>query len=97
MLHGNCWVDGGYFDPAAYKILHNYVAWQHRSDISGQRLMRQRGITCAKYSIIPELDLELLLHRRFDIDTSQNAETLGLGADVIRLTMRKTSHPRFWR
>jgi hypothetical protein len=79
MLHGYCRVDGGDLDPAAAEILHDHVARQHRSDlvIGGQRLVRQRRVTRAEYPILPEIEVELFLHRRFDIDFSQNAKALG--------------------
>src|SRR5450759_212049 len=79
MLHGYGRVDGGYLDPAAADILHDDVAWQHRSDlvIGGQRLVRQRRVTRAEDPILPEIEVELFLHRRFDIDFSQNAKALG--------------------
>src|SRR5664280_2842410 len=79
MLQGYCRVDGGDFDTAASDILHDHVARQHRSDlvIGGQRLMRQRRVTRAEYPILPEIEVELFLHRRFDIDFGQNAKSLG--------------------
>src|ERR1019366_9294816 len=72
-------VDGGDLDPAAADILHDDVARQHRSDlvISGQRLVRQRRVTRAEDPILPKIEVELFLHRRFDIDFSQNAKALG--------------------
>jgi hypothetical protein len=79
MLHGYCRVDGGDLDLAAAEILHDDIARQHRSDlvIGGQRLVRQRRVTRAEYPILPEIEIELFLHRRFDIDFSQNAKALG--------------------
>src|SRR5664279_4156449 len=79
MLHGYCRVDSSDLDPAAADILHDDVTRQHRSDlvIGGQRLVRQRRVTRAEYPILPEIEVELFLHRRFDIDFSQNAKALG--------------------
>src|SRR5450759_3391651 len=79
MLHGYGRVDGGDLNPAAADILHDDVARQHRSDlvIGGQRLVRQRRVTRDEDAILPEIEVELFLHRRFDIDFSQNAKALG--------------------
>ena len=79
MLHGDCRVDGGYLDLAITEVLHDHVARKHSSDliIGGQRLVRQRGITRAKFPILPENDVELLLHPRLDIDFCENAKALG--------------------
>src|SRR5664280_2147727 len=79
MLHGYGRVDGGDLDPAAADILHDDVARQHRSDlvIGGQRLVRQRRVTRAEDPILPEIEVELFLHRRLDIDFGQNAKALG--------------------
>lgn len=79
MLHGYCRVYGGDLDLAASNILHDDVTRQHRSDlvIGGQRLVRQRRVTRAEYPVLPEIEVELFLHRRFDIDFSQNAKALG--------------------
>src|SRR5664280_1683272 len=79
MLHGYCRVYGGDLDPAASNILHDDVTRQHRSDlvIGGQRLVCQRRVTRAEYPVLPEIEVELFLHRRFDIDFSQNAKALG--------------------
>ena len=79
MLHGYCRVYGGDLDLAASNILDDDVTRQHRSDlvIGGQRLVRQRRVTRAEDPILPEIEVELFLHRRFDIDFSQNAKALG--------------------
>src|ERR1019366_6337228 len=79
MFHGYCRVDGGYLDMTAAEVLHDHVARQHGSDliIGGQRLVRQRRITRAQYPIISEINVELFLHGRFDIDFGQNAKSLG--------------------
>ena len=79
LLHGYCRVDGGYFDLATPEVLHDHVAWQHGSDliIGGQCLVRQRGIARAEDPIVPKIDVELFLHRRFDIDFGQNTKSFG--------------------
>lgn len=79
MLHGYGRVDGGDLDLAAAEILHDHIAWQHGSDlvVGGQRLVRQRGIARAEYPIISEIDVELFLHGRFDINFGQNTKSLG--------------------
>jgi hypothetical protein len=71
--------DGGYLDMTAAEVLHDHVARQHGSDliIGGQRLVRQRRITRAQYPIISEINVELFLHGRFDIDFGQKAKSLG--------------------
>lgn len=78
MLHRYCRVDGSDFDLAASEILHDDVARQHCFDlvISSQRLMRQRWVTRAEYPIIPKIEIELFLHRCFDVDFGQNAKAL---------------------
>jgi hypothetical protein len=80
MLHGYCRVDGGDLDLAASDILHDHVAREHGSNliIGGQRLVRQWRVTRAEYPIVPEIDVELFLHRCFDIDFGQDAKSLGL-------------------
>src|SRR5450759_345290 len=89
MLHGDGRVDGGDLDAAAADILHDDVARQHRSDlvIGGQRLVRQRRVTRAEDPILPEIEVELFLHRRFDIDFSQNAKASALSDSMTRSTV----------
>src|SRR5664280_3361446 len=78
MFHGDCGVDGSYLDLAASKILHDHVTRQHRSDlvIGSERLMRQWRIACTEDSIIPEIKVQLFLHRCSDIDFSQNTKSI---------------------
>jgi hypothetical protein len=40
--------------------------------------MRQRRVTGAEYPIVAEIDVELFLHRRFDIDFGKDAKSLSL-------------------
>src|SRR5450756_3125183 len=79
MLHGYCRVYGGDLDLAASDILHDDVTRPHRSElvIGGQRLVRQWRVTRAEYPVLPEIEVELFLHRRFDIDFSQHAKAFG--------------------
>ena len=35
------------------------------------------GIARAEYAIVPEIDVEFFLHRRFDIDFGQNTNSFG--------------------
>ena len=79
MLHGYFRVDGRDADLALSKVLHDHIARKHRSDlvIGRQSLVRQCRITRAKNPILTKINVELLLHRRRDIDLGENPETLG--------------------
>jgi hypothetical protein len=43
--------------------------------------VRQRGIASAEYPIVSEIDVELFLHCRFDIDFGQDAKLFNLVND----------------
>ncbi|HEY5505126.1 MAG TPA: hypothetical protein VIK28_08200 [Sedimentisphaerales bacterium] len=53
--------------PAALRL-----RLKHRNELSPLRLAW--WITRAEYSVISEIDIQLFLHRRFDIDLGQDAK-----------------------
>lgn len=80
MLHGYGRVDRRDLDLSISEVLNDDIAWQHSADlvIGGQRLMRQRWIAGAENPIVPEIEIELFLHCRSNIDIGQHTKSLGL-------------------
>src|SRR5690606_28257952 len=72
------------------RLLHDDVAGQEKADLRfvRERLMREFGIASAKDYVAPEIDIELLLQRRLDVDLCEDAEALafqGGGHSLDRL------------
>ena len=77
-LHRCDWIDSAHHDASPIDGPHNHIARQHGPDSRFQlhRLVGHLRITGSKYEVVLDVGVELVLHRRLDIDFGQDPKTV---------------------